>query len=212
MSIPTFIVESSRATTNLCIVGATCRTDKSPFNPIGHRHPYTAFYSMILAPYKNKATRFVEIGVAGGASVVMWSHFFSSSAELIFFDRDDNFLTNSSNMRIPNTKFYNMDVDNSQSIREGFEKAGGNFDIILDDSSHNVDHQRKIVGEVLPFLKPGGIFLIEDVFRNIDNSVYMDIIKPYLSELAFYGFFEMEHTNKNSFGWDNDKILMLVKN
>jgi len=31
-------------------------------------------------------------------------------------------------------------------------------------------------------------------------------------QLAFHGFIEMEHANKFSPGWDNDKILMLVKN
>ena len=212
MSIPVFTFDSSKGPTELCLLGAQQGTDKSPYNQHGHRHPYTALYSTLFATFKNKPTRFAEIGVAGGASVAMWGRYFSPAAELSFFDRDQNFLLNAQNFRIPNANFYTMDVAYPDSIRAGFQLAGGNFDIILDDSSHNIDDQTKIIGEVLPFLKPGGLFLIEDVFRNIDNGVYYNIIAPYVSQLAFYGFYETEHVNKFSPGWDNDKILMLVKN
>ena len=212
MSIPVFSLESSRAQTELCVVGAHCGTDKSPYNTNGHRHPYTAFYSSIFAPYKNKPIRFAEIGVAGGASVNMWHRYFSNSAQLVFFDRDQNFLNNSQNYGLQNTSFHLMDVADDASIRDSLQKAGGNFDIILDDSSHDCWNQKKIIAEMLPFLKPGGIFIIEDVFRDIENQMYMNFISPYLDQLAFYGFYEMEHSNKWSPGWNNDKILMLVKN
>ena len=211
MSIPVFTLESSRATTELCILGGHCRTDKSPLNTVGHRHPYTPFYSGLFAPYKNKPIHFAEIGVAGGSSVAMWSRYFTQ-ATFSFYDKDQNFLDNSQRFQIPRAKFYQMDVAVPESIRAGFAAPGELFDIILDDSSHDVWDQKKIVGEVFPFLKPGGIFLIEDVFRNLDNQLYMDIISPYLSQIAFFGFYEMEHKDKWSPGWDNDKILMLVKN
>jgi len=211
MSIPVFSLNSSQAPTGLCLLGAQCGTDKSPYSQHGHRHPYTPFYSTIFAPYKNKPIRFSEIGVAGGASVAMWARYFSPAANLVFYDRDQNFLMNAQNFGIPNAQFYTMDVSNTNSIRAGFQIAGGQFDIILDDSSHDICHQKLIIEEVLSFLKPGGIFLIEDVFRNIENKEYYNLISPYLNELAFYGFYEMEHTNKWSPGWDNDKILMLVK-
>jgi hypothetical protein len=47
---------------------------------------------------------------------------------------------------------------------------------------------------------------------NVSNDAYYDVIKAHIDKLAFYAFYEMEHVNKFSPGWDNDKILMLVKN
>jgi len=209
--IPTFSLESSRALTELCVLGAECQTDKSPFNPRGHRHPYTPFYSMFLATYKNKPVRFAEIGVAGGSSVHMWANYFKKG-ELFFFDRDDDFLTNAASFGYTNTKFANMDVRSVESIRAALTATGGNLDVILDDSSHDVWDQKILVQAALPFLKPGGIFLIEDVFRNVPHKDYMEVIEPIKDQLAFHGFIEMEHNNKFSPGWDNDKIFMMVKN
>lgn len=208
--IPTFTLDSSKAPTELCFLGARCNTDKSPFNPSGHRHPYTPFYSMLLAPYKNRPIRFAEIGVAGGGSVAMWAQYFTA-ASMFFFDRDTNFLAHAEDFALPRTSFALMDVEKADSIRASFQAMGGNLDVILDDSSHNIGHQVDIVRESIPFLKPGGILLIEDVFRNETNEAYQKVIAPIRNQLSFCAFFEMEHTNKFSPGWDNDKILMLVK-
>ena len=212
MSIPVFSLESSRGPTELCHIGARSGADKSPFNQHGHRHAYTPFYSTILAPYKNKPIRFAEIGVAAGASVLMWSRYFSPAADLVFFDRDENFLANSKNFEIPNTKFHVMDIKVPESIHKGFQETGEQFDIILDDSTHDVYDQKILLDNLFPYLKPGGIVIIEDVFRSVTNDKYYDIIKSHIDNLAFYAFYEMEHADKYSPGWDNDKILMLVKN
>jgi predicted O-methyltransferase YrrM len=209
--IPTFSLESSRAPTELCALGARCQTDKSPYNQVGHRHPYTPFYSMFLATYKNKPVRFAEIGVAGGASVHMWSQYFKSG-ELYFFDRDDNFLQHAAGFGYKNAKFGNMDVRSADSIRAALTATGSLLDVILDDSSHDVWDQKIIIEAALPFLKPGGILLVEDVFRNVTEADYLNVLEPVKDQLAFHGFIEMEHANKYSPGWDNDKILMLVKN
>ena len=212
MSIPVFTFESSRAPTELCNIGARSGADKSPFNQNGHRHAYTPFYSTIFAPYKNKPIRFAEIGVAGGASVLMWSRYFSQEADLVFFDRDENFLVNSQNFGIPNTKFHLMDIKVPESIHKGFQETGGQFDIILDDSTHDAGDQTVLLDNLFTYLKPGGILIIEDVFRSVSNDAYYNVIKSHIDKLAFYAFYEMEHINKFSPGWDNDKILMLVKN
>lgn len=209
--IPTFSLESTRAQTELCVLGAKCQTDKSPFNPAGHRHPYTPFYSMFLSTFKNKPVRFAEIGVAVGASVSMWCEYFKNG-NLYFFDRDDSFLNHAASFGYKNAKFFNMDVRSAESIRDALAATGGELDVILDDSSHDVWDQKIIVEAALPFLKPGGILLIEDVFRNVTQEDYLKVLEPIKNQLAFFGFVEMEHANKYSPGWDNDKILMLVKN
>lgn len=208
--IPTFSLNSSAAPTELCILGAKYQTDKSPFNPKGHRHPYTPFYSMILSQYRNKPIRFAEIGVAAGSSVAMWAEYFQNGS-LYFFDRDENFLNHAASFGISNAKFSLMDVTNPQSICDALQKIGGELDVLLDDSSHDITHQVHIIKEGIDYVRSGGMLLIEDVFRNIAPEDYMKLIEPVKNQLSFYCFLEMEHANKWSPGWDNDKILMLVK-
>lgn len=208
--IPTIRFDSSKAPTELCFLGARCETDKSPFNRAGHRHPYTAFYSMLMATWKHKPIRFVEIGVAVGSSVAMWCEYFKAG-QLYFFDRDPSFLKHAASFGYPNAHFSLMDVSDAASIRDALEGTGGELDILLDDSSHDIWHQKEILREALPFMKRGGILLIEDVFRNLSDEEYMRVLEPIKDQLSFYAFFEMEHINKWSPGWDNDKILMVVK-
>jgi len=208
--IPTYSVECTRAASRLCMLGAKFGTDKSPYNTVGHRHPYTAFYNMLFAPRASQPIRFAEIGVAGGASVRMWSEYFTKG-ELYFFDRDENFLNNSRSFGYKNS-YSLMDVSDADSINSSFAATGGNLDVILDDSSHDLIHQKIIIRESLKWLKPGGILLIEDIFRDVPEADYYDAIKPVLDQISFFAAYEMEHAQKWSPGWNNDKILMLVKN
>lgn len=208
--IPTFTIDSTKAQTDLCFLGARFGADKSPYNTVGHRHPYTGLYSVLLAPYRNKPIHFGEIGVAMGASVHMWRNYFPE-ARLDFFDKDINFLANAHSFRYPNTFFSTMDVNFQESIEHALRESGELFDILLDDSSHNVNDQKNIIAGALPYLKPGGILLIEDVFRAEPDKSYEEIIKPVEDKLSFYAFFLTEHANKYSPGWDNDKVLMIVK-
>jgi hypothetical protein len=45
----------------------------------------------------------------------------------------------------------------------------------------------------------------------VEDKDYLAIIEPIKDKLSFYAFFVAEHANKWSPGWDNDKILMMVR-
>jgi predicted O-methyltransferase YrrM len=209
--IPTLIIDSTNCITELCYLGRLCNTDKSPYNINGHRHPYTPVYNMLMGQYKSKPIRFAEIGVAGGASVHMWTRYFENGT-FYFFDRDQSFLDNAANTAgVERNTFILMDVTKPESVRESLEKTGGNLDILLDDSSHNPDDQYHIIREGLPFVKSGGMIIIEDVERAKEDSVYENILKGIDHEFSFISFILTEHSNKYSPGWNNDKLLVLVK-
>jgi predicted O-methyltransferase YrrM len=194
------------------MLGKAVGTDKSPYNGVGHRHPYTAVYSMLFAPLKNKPIRFAEIGVAGGASAVLWEIFFAHrDAELRMFDRDQNFLDNARQRVGGRFSFDLMDVsvDGDVSRALGEEK----YDVIIDDSSHDFYHQIRIIKEAWPRLKFGGTLVIEDIFRNEDEEKYVKHLADttILKDAAAAYFVLCEHKDKWSPGWDNDKLLVLVK-
>lgn len=209
--IPTLVVDSTNCPTELCFLGANYSTDKSPFNTQGHRHPYTPIYSMFFSQYKDKPIKFVEIGIAGGSSVKLWNTYFTN-ATFYFYDRDENFLEYSRSFTNPErNNFQVMDVRDIDNMVECFKKTGGDLDIVLDDSSHNIDDQKLIIKAALPYVKSGGLIIIEDIDRNISNKDYFEIIKDLTDELTFYTFILTEHTNRYSPGYDNDKLLVLVK-
>jgi predicted O-methyltransferase YrrM len=208
--IPTLVIDSTYCSTELCAIGKAFGTDKSPYNERGHRHPYTPVYNMLFSQYKNKPIKFAEIGVAGGASVVMWNVYFQN-ASLYFFDKDQNFLNNAAQYVSPiKNKFEIMDVRDVSGMTLSFSKID-DLDILLDDSSHNIDDQNKIIHAALPYVKSGGMIIIEDIDRVIKNEDYYNIIKDIEHEFSFITFILTEHQNRYSPGYDNDKLLLLVK-
>lgn len=205
------VIDTTQSITELCRIGQYFGTDKSPYNrvPGGHRHPYTSVYSMLLSPLRNKPIQFAEIGIAYGASVGMWSNFFTN-ARLCFFDRDENFIKR---IRQENGNPYLglMDVAVDGDVTRALTDASGQFDVILDDSSHDFNHQIRIAKEAFPFVKPGGYLLIEDVFRTRNGIDYEVALEEILEQCSMAYFAVCNHEERYSPGWNNDKILVLIK-
>lgn len=213
--IPTFVIESTHAATELCAIGHHTGTDKSPYNPTGHRHPYTPVYSILFAPLKRRPIRLAEIGVARGASAVMWNSYFTHPDTLIhMFDRDADLLQAAMRqVRSDRVRYGIMDVSIDGDVSGSLEVCSDGllYDVIIDDSSHEHGHQLRIIREAFPLLKPGGILVIEDVFRSIDEREYYEPLKDVLEHCSFYYFALCEHALKWSPGWNNDRLLILVK-
>ena len=207
MGMNRLIIDSSAAVTELCFIGKAAGTDKSPYNTVAHRHPYTAVYTMLLAPLKNRPIVFGEIGVAMGASALLWRIYFKD-AEIYMFDRDQNLLDHAANRCKPiHTRLMDVGVDGGvSSALEGLQ-----FDVLIDDSSHEFDHQIRIIKEAHPFIKSGGMLIIEDIFRNRNEADYEEHLKHMNNMFSTAYFVVCEHKDKWSPGWDNDKMLVLVK-
>jgi len=209
------VIDTTHTYTDLCKIGKLAITDKSPYGdkdlPI-HRHPYTGVYATLFAPLKNKAIDFLEIGVSGGGSVLLWWNYFSR-ASLYFFDNDQNLLDNVDNLEFPERKPYLalMDVSVDNGISESLTKTQKQFDVIIDDSSHEYSHQIRIVKEAFPFVKSGGYLIIEDVFRCTPESDYENDLKDIIAECSMAYFVVCNHEERYSPGWNNDKLFVLVK-
>ena len=44
-----YFIDSSLVKTDLCSIGEKLKTDKSPYNKISHRHPYTGIYEFLFS-------------------------------------------------------------------------------------------------------------------------------------------------------------------
>jgi len=217
------VIDSTKAYTELCHFGKICGIDKSPYNESenGHRHPYSAVYSMLFSPLKNKPIMFAEIGIGGGGSVLCWWNYFKN-ARLSFFDRDQNLLDNVNNFNFPHNKPYTGLVDvrvdgeiGAAIMNACIADASGVplrfFDVILDDSSHDYTDQIRIIKECWPLINPGGYMILEDVFRKTCEADYERDLENILLECAEAYFVVCNHEERYSPGWNNDKLLVLVK-
>jgi predicted O-methyltransferase YrrM len=215
--IQRIVIDSSDAMTELCFLGNIAGTDKSPVVSASprHRHAYTAVYTMLFAPLKERAIHFAEIGVAGGSSALLWNMYFKNERTAIhMFDRDQKFLTSAKDLvDSERMTFSLMDVGVDGDVARALVESnpGGLYDVIIDDSSHEHGHQIRIIKEAFPLLKQGGILIVEDIFRSTPEEEYVRPLGAVLHQCSAAYFVQCEHKDRWSPGWDNDKLLILVK-
>jgi hypothetical protein len=200
----------------LCMIGRKYDTDKSSqrmhITNDRHSHPYTLFYEGLFKHKKNELLNVAELGILEGGSLLMWKEYFSKA--LIYgFEYDINlinhFKRNFDNERV--TLEY-LDVQRKESIVKAFSDLNILYDIIIEDTTHQFEDQIRVIEAVYPFLKPGGILIIEDIFKSYNEQQYINRLEPILKEhFQDYYFLELDHVNRNSTGWDNDKLFILVK-
>jgi predicted O-methyltransferase YrrM len=209
--IDTLIIDSTAAITELCFLGAAVGTDKSPYNRVAHRHPYTAVYTMLFATLKDKKIRFAEIGVATGRSALLWDAYFTHpETEIHMLDRDQDFLDHAAAIVGSRFRFSLTDVLNAETLKASFE-GGDGYDVIIDDSTHDFVDQIRIIKTLFSRLKPGGYLIVEDVFRSIPSEDFQKELAEVLPHCSVAYFVLTEHAQRFSPGWDNDRLLVLVR-
>lgn len=209
----TIVIDSTHCQSTLCRLCSATGTDKSPYTLHGHRHPYTAPYSLFFEPLKHKPIKFAEIGVFRGASLQAWRAFFSQ-ARIYGYDNDVPNLQHIQNLNMPNVFLDTIDAGKIPSIQEKLSQAcqdGELFDVIIDDASHDPPDQCAVIKSALPFLKQGGLLIIEDIFRDRTTQPFEEAFQEVQHMVSFHTFILCEHTLRYSPGWNNDKMLVLIK-
>jgi len=201
-------IDSTQSVTPMCILGGECNTDKSPFALDSicckHRKGYTSVYSLLFSRFTNTKINIAEIGIEAGASLLLWSKYFEN-ADIHAFEIDNMKIQNCKNLNIQNVIYHNIDVSDEKNFNDAFTNSNMLFDIIIDDSSHIIEHQNVIIKHAAKYLQHGGILIVEDIQRDCDISSFA--IDE--NEWFFYTFITCHHNNR--YCSDNDKILYLVK-
>lgn len=212
------VIDSSQSVTDLCVLGAQYPTDKSPYTSIEGmaRHGYTAVYDLLLSSKRYEPLLLGEAGIAHNMSMHMWRSYFPQ-AILYGWDFDEKLLETAKAQKIPRCHYGYINMNDINSVLDAFNSAGANFDILIDDTTHACEHQVLFVQMALRFMKPGGLIIIEDVFRQWDESRYNDALRPYFKYFSSGTFIETNHKNNLSIGntppyFDNDKLLVLTRN
>jgi predicted O-methyltransferase YrrM len=199
----------------LCNIGKKYDTDKSSqrtnVTDYRHCHPYTLFYDGLFKNKKFEHLKIAELGILDGGSLRMWQEYFTNS-EIYGFDYNDDFINNfKQNFNNDRITLTNIDVTNKDSIVNAFTKLNILYDIIIEDTTHVFEDQIRIIENTYQYLKPGGIIIIEDIFKSYNESDYINRLNPILHNFQDYYFIELDHNNRNSTGWNNDKLFILIK-
>jgi predicted O-methyltransferase YrrM len=200
---------------DLCEIGQKYDTDKSSirYNVTNsrHCHPYTLFYDSLFKNKKHEKLEIAELGILEGASLLMWQEYFTD-ANLYGFEYDYNLIKNFENKYNSNrTTISHIDVTDKTSIQNAFNKLNIMYDIIIEDTTHQFEDQIRVIENIYQYLKPGGVLIIEDIFKSYNENDYIKRLNPILEHFQDYYFVELDHVNRNSTGWDNDKLFILIK-
>lgn len=120
-------------------------------------HNYTVKYEKILSPYRESFKNILEIGVAQGQSVKMWKDYFLNA---IIHGADISPASKICETFSPRIKFHLLDQRDAAQLKNLEQFAP--FDLIIDDGNHFWMEQILTFNTIFPYLKSGGIYIVED--------------------------------------------------
>jgi len=133
-------------------LGLRYKTDKASSD-----HGYLGSYEEFLPVTKEDVFTFVEIGVFRGASALMWAEWFPNASIVGLDVKPPNLKASPKNLEL-------IVGDATENITvERLKKRFVAPLVVLDDGSHMWDQQRAALQRFWPWLKPGGIYIIEDL-------------------------------------------------
>jgi hypothetical protein len=108
----------------------------------------------------------LEIGIYSGGSLDMWREYFGPTAKIYGVDIEPSCRT----YERPGTHILIGD----QADRTFWQRmiADGTLpapDIVIDDGGHTPEQQRVTLEELLPHLRPGGVYLCEDIHEQANH-------------------------------------------
>ena len=194
-------------------------------------HGFSNLYSKHLEIFKDKQINILEVGSFSGASAASFVKYFPKSKVFCFDINISNFKYYSKNIEV-----FGMDISDvkktEKTIKTIFEKYNfQEFDLIIDDGSHNLSDILICINTLFKYLKKKGIFVIEDFKfpnyysynKNVDD-VYVDDLIKYISSKRYfnskiinresqtYFFNSVEKINSYKGNLTNSDICFIKKN
>ncbi len=170
-------------------------THRSGAGVLKWRH-YFEVYQTHFSKFRGKPLKILEIGVYSGGSLEMWREYFGMDCELFGVDINPEcrrFEKKNVTIKIAN--------QSDRSFWRKFREEFGEMDIVLDDGGHRPRQQRPTFEEILSTIKPGGVYLCEDVcglknpfaaylrgFANTLNSNRFNAVQAWVKSVTFYPF------------------------
>lgn len=139
-------------------IGRKYGTDK-----FGSVHTYQEFYARHLKHLRERPFVLLEVGVQNGYSLRVWEEYFPK-ASIYGIDKDPQTEGRGSDR---STVFIGSQDD--ETFLDRVLSKTGAPDVVIDDGSHVVHHQKKTFSVVFPRMSSEGIYIIEDLRTSYDR-------------------------------------------
>lgn len=192
--------------TELCELFFKYRSDKCP--TLGHT--YSPVYHETFKEIKESAKIILEIGVGShevmkrlcgedyivGASLFAWRDFFTNS-QVFGLDLDPTAVFETNKI-----KCFQADQSSSPSLEKSIDDIKNylndqtaEFDLILDDGSHVIEHMILSFETLGKYVKTGGFYVIEDI-QSKDLTTFLNL------NIDGFKIFKV-HRGDPEYSWDN---------
>ncbi len=170
-------------------------------------HGYSTFYSKELEEIKNKKIHVLEIGSYSGASAAAFVKYFKNAKVFCFDINISNFDYKSKHIEV-----YGLDIKNQKKIENVLknifkQNQFKEFDLIIDDGSHNLSDILLSLKYFFVFLKKNGLYVIEDYkfpnYYKYNRDVEDILIDELLQKLELKNIFK-----SSILGIESQKFLM----
>lgn len=119
---------------------------------------YFDIYHRHLAKFVGRPVHVCEIGVYSGGSLEMWRDYFGEGCRIYGVDLQDACKAYENEY----TRIFIGDQAD-RGFWRSFKASAPQLDVLIDDGGHRPEQQIATLEEMLPHLRPGGVFLCEDV-------------------------------------------------
>jgi len=157
--------------------------------------------------YHRHFTRFVghkvnvlEIGIYSGGSLEMWRSYFGEKSHIYGVD-----IENACKVYENDHVSISIGDQADRAFWRTFKESEEDIDILIDDGGHTPEQQQITLEEMLPSLRPGGVYLCEDVHGDfnrfsafasslVNDLNHMNLIQPSLLQSSTTSFQSSIHS------------------
>jgi hypothetical protein len=160
----------------LDVIGCRYKTEKAS-NVNNCFHNYLPFYETFLRHMRDEPITLLEIGVDKGNSLRMWRDYFQNGTIIGVDCLDMRSLELGDRITVDIA-----DQNQEEDLMRVADKYGP-FDVIVDDAGHYPKSQVFCHKTMIPTIKAGGVYILEDLVGN-DGPLEESTAIDYLKQLA----------------------------
>jgi predicted O-methyltransferase YrrM len=151
---------------------------------------YFDIYNRYFAKFRGRSPHVLEIGVYSGGSLDMWRDYFGAGAHIYGVDIEPACRA----YETADTRVFIGDQAN-RSFWRGLGTEGLALDVVIDDGGHKPQQQIASFEELLPLIRPGGVYLCEDV--HMEGNEFSRYAHGITDKLNAMQGFQADYENPN---------------
>ncbi len=181
--------------------------NKSQFSSSKYKK-YFSNYDEILAKFKGKDIKIIEIGVQDGGSLEIWKEYFGINSKIFGIDLNPE----CKKFEKDNIKIF-IGSQSSEKFWINLFNQVGKVDLIIDDGGHTNRQQIITAISCIPNIKDGGFLVTEDVhssylkrFNNPSKYSFINFVKKTIDDLNY------TYPNLSKFNYSLNKYVYSIQN